>query len=97
MCTLGIRDEMCTVHLSALYMTKGIIQVVRGPDDAEEDEELALLRKIQRFEPFIKEQDKGFSIEHLLGLKPKDAKSKDPNKEVQGEHVYTDSTMLDRG
>ncbi|KAF1799001.1 hypothetical protein V8B55DRAFT_1520461 [Mucor lusitanicus] len=62
---------------------EGIIQVVRGPDDAEEDEELALLRKIQRFEPFIKEQDKGFSIEHLLGLKPKDAKSKDPNKEVQ--------------
>lgn len=65
-------------------MKKGIIQVVRGPDDAEEDQELVLLRKIQKFEPFIKEQDKGFSIEHLLGLKAKDSKSKEPNKEVQG-------------
>ncbi|CAO3627990.1 unnamed protein product [Mucor fragilis] len=62
---------------------EGIIQVVRGPDDAEEDQELVLLRKIHKFQPFIKEQDKGFSIEHLLGLKAKDSKSKEPNKEVQ--------------
>ncbi|KAL9556449.1 hypothetical protein MBANPS3_001881 [Mucor bainieri] len=66
---------------------EGIIQVVRGPDDTEEDEELALLRKIRKFEPFIKEQDKGFSIEHLLGLKSKDSKSKEANKEVQDQHA----------
>ncbi|KAK4516209.1 uncharacterized protein ATC70_011178 [Mucor velutinosus] len=62
---------------------EGIIQVVRGPENIEEDEELALLKKMQKFEPFIKEQDKGFSIEHLLGLKSKDSKSKEPIKEVQ--------------
>lgn len=40
-----------------------------GPEDEEEEEELKLLRSIKRFEPFLKEQDKGFHLEHLLGLK----------------------------
>ncbi|KAL7319572.1 hypothetical protein PS15m_002699 [Mucor circinelloides] len=62
---------------------QGIIQVVSGPQDTEEEQELVLLRKIQKFEPFIQEQDKGFNIEHLLGLKSKEPKSKDHNKEVQ--------------
>ncbi|KAG1121725.1 hypothetical protein G6F42_012151 [Rhizopus arrhizus] len=62
---------------------QGIIQVVSGPEDTEEEQELVLLRKIQKFEPFIQEQDKGFSIEHLLGLKSKESKSKNHNKEVQ--------------
>lgn len=35
----------------------------------EEDPEIKLLRSIKRFEPFIKEQEKSFSLEHLLGLK----------------------------
>ncbi|KAG2202368.1 hypothetical protein INT47_008839 [Mucor saturninus] len=48
---------------------EGIIQVVKGPGEEEEDPELTLLRSIKRFEPFVKEQDKSFSLEHLLGLK----------------------------
>lgn len=41
-----------------------------GPEEEEEEEELKLLRSIKRFEPFIKEQDnKGFHLEHLLGIK----------------------------
>ncbi|CEP15082.1 hypothetical protein [Parasitella parasitica] len=60
---------------------QGIIEVLKGPQDAEEEEELRLLRAIKRFEPFIKEQDKGFSIEHLLGLKSKESKSKEPSKD----------------
>jgi hypothetical protein len=34
-----------------------------------EEEELKLLRSIKKFDPFIKEQEKSFSLEHLLGLK----------------------------
>ncbi|KAI8637764.1 hypothetical protein BD408DRAFT_424033 [Parasitella parasitica] len=62
---------------------QGVIEVVQGPQDAEEEEELRLLREIKGFEPFIKEQDKGFSIEHLLGLKSKESKSKGPSKDTQ--------------
>ncbi|KAG2237517.1 hypothetical protein INT48_005553 [Thamnidium elegans] len=54
---------------SGISEEEGIIQVVIGPEDKEEEEELKLLRSIKRFEPFIKEQDKGFQLEHLLGLK----------------------------
>ncbi|KAI9271162.1 hypothetical protein EDC94DRAFT_555542 [Helicostylum pulchrum] len=54
---------------SGISEEEGIIQVVIGPEDEEEEEELKLLRSIKRFEPFLKEQDKGFHLEHLLGLK----------------------------
>lgn len=66
-----------------LYI-KGIIQVVKEPEDVEEEEELRLLYAIKKFEPFIKEQEKGFSIESLLGLKSNISKSKDSNKDNQG-------------
>ncbi|CAO3639086.1 unnamed protein product [Mucor hiemalis] len=48
---------------------EGIIRVVDGPQCEEEDEELRLLRSIKKFDPFIKEQEKGFSLDNLLGLK----------------------------
>lgn len=85
---LHVQHIRKTQKFTSLCEIKGIIQVVSGPQDTEEEQELVLLRKIQKFEPFIQEQDKGFNIEHLLGLKSKEPKSKDHNKEVQGRHLY---------
>lgn len=48
---------------------KGIIEVVKRTNEVEEDEELKLLRSVKKFEPFIKENDRGFSIESFLGMK----------------------------
>lgn len=85
---LHVQHIRKTQKFTSLCAIKGIIQVVSGPQDTEEEQELVLLRKIQKFEPFIQEQDKGFNIEHLLGLKSKEPKSKDHNKEMQGRHLY---------
>lgn len=85
---LHVQHVRKTQKFTSLCAIKGIIQVASGPEDTEEEQELVLLRKIQKFEPFIQEQDKGFSIEHLLRLKSKESKSKDHNKEVQGRYLY---------
>ncbi|KAI9336659.1 hypothetical protein BD770DRAFT_243136 [Pilaira anomala] len=64
------QEEQEDLESSGISEEEGIIQVVIGPEEEEEEEELRLLRSIKRFEPFIKEQDnKGFHLEHLLGIK----------------------------
>ena len=43
--------------------------MIDGPAAEEDDEELELLRSIKKFDPFIKEQEKSFRLDSLLGLK----------------------------
>ncbi|KAI9483464.1 MAG: hypothetical protein EXX96DRAFT_616439 [Benjaminiella poitrasii] len=69
---------------------EGIIEVIKGHDERIE-EELLMLKKIQKFEPFIKKgQEKGYFLDQLLGLKLVQTES--TNNEIPKEEE--DSSLL---
>ncbi|KAL0092190.1 hypothetical protein J3Q64DRAFT_1717810 [Phycomyces blakesleeanus] len=66
------------IHTHVDDFDDGVVEVVKDSRDFnKEDELIKQLRKIQQFEPFIKEPDRSFSLEGLLGIatEPKETQS----------------------
>ncbi|CDH48754.1 predicted protein [Lichtheimia corymbifera JMRC:FSU:9682] len=47
---------------------KGIIQVVHGAGDDGQEEEILRLQQVKRFTPLVRENDRGFGLDGLLGI-----------------------------